>query len=146
MADAETNAQSEIEILIGKRTVEVGGEQIEVREFTFEQEFEALPVAGPIIHALADLFSGEDEPDELALELVFAQHREAFYRLLSISTGREPAWLRALPGRDGRLLYLTFWAVNQHFFIQRVANRYLAARVELRERLMQTLSARPSQH
>lgn len=125
---AQELENDEADIIAGWRKVKVNGEDIEVREFTFAQEMEALAIAQPIINELAELFGESTNADNIQIELVFSRHREAFLQLLAISTGRDAKWLSKIPGRAGHTLYLTFWIMNQHFFVQRVAGRYLMSR------------------
>jgi len=125
MAEEQDSNQTEADIVAGLRELRIAGETVEVREFTFAQELRALQIGEGVIHALSALYSESDEPPFSAIERIFAEHAEALFELLSISTGKDTKWIEALPGREGYLLYLTFWSVNSHFFVDRVVSEQL---------------------
>lgn len=146
MADQTDKQAEELDILAGLRTVTIQGEAIEVREFSFTQEMQVLPLSAPIIREMAEVFTQEAAPDELAIDAVFARHAEALYQLLAVSIDRPVDWIKTLPGQDGSALLMTFWSVNRHFFIRRVTARYIMDQSPMRQRLMNSLSGMSSPH
>lgn len=129
---------NEGDILFPERTLTLNGEKVEVREFTFREEMQAIMVAEEIIADLANLYKSEKEPSFQKIEKLFATHEAAFFELVSLSTGKSVEWLQALPGREGHVLLMTFWSVNSHFFIQRVVMETLATMPTLAEKIAST--------
>ncbi|WP_394538753.1 hypothetical protein PRJ39_24880 [Lysobacter enzymogenes] len=116
----------ELTILEPNRTLPIGGRSVIVREIGF---FESLRLHAEIAALVADLVEQTDDGnvDLGRLHRVCAAHPTATIALLAQACDQPAEWVQALPGAQGDLLLLTFWAVNADFFLQRV----LAA-VELR--------------
>ncbi len=133
----------EAEILHPERTLALGGKQVTVRELTFAQEMQALPVAEPIIKGLAELFSGDEEPGFSDLEAVFYTHSDAFLALVAMATGEPESWISGLSGAEGQVLALTFWSVNRRFFISRVVVKSLEREPGLAESLSRSVTSTP---
>jgi len=126
---------SDLEILHPERMLTLGGESIEVREFSFLQEMDALPIARPIIRDLTKAFGSDESPGFSAVEEIFYIHREAFLHLLELSTGKTIEWMSDLSGDEAQLLSMTFWSVNKRFFISRVVTRTIEQHPELAKKL-----------
>ena len=119
---AKTEPASDLDILAPDCTVHIGGEEVTVKEFTFLTGLRAEAVARPIIKELAQRYLSADnqEPPLDDLAETFGRNADAFLELLTISTGKERAWLEGLTDMEGRLLMLTFWTVNSAFFMSRL--------------------------
>ncbi|WP_394540180.1 hypothetical protein PRJ39_06320 [Lysobacter enzymogenes] len=116
----------DLTILEPNRTLPIGGRSVTVREIGF---FESLRLHAEIAALVADLVeqTQDGKVDLGRLHQVCAAHPSATIALLAQACDQPAEWVHALPGAQGDLLLLTFWAVNADFFLQRV----LAA-VELR--------------
>lgn len=112
-----------LDILLPDKTLEIDGERITVREYSFLQGLDIADFAWPLIDELRLLFIDLQPGEELplsALAATFGRHREIFVRLLSLSTDKPEAWVTALGDENGQRLYLTWWTVNAHFFVRRL--------------------------
>lgn len=118
-SDTKPNT-SELEIINAMRSVTLQGETIEVKEFSFRQEMEVSQYTAGIVNDLRDVLIGQENPDMLDIEIVFCKHPESYLKLLSMSTGKPVDWIGNLKGREGYGLFMAFWAVNAHFFTQRM--------------------------
>ena len=59
--------------------------------------------------------------DNIGLALAaLTENGEAITRLIALSIGKTPEWVKALPGEAGETLALTWWGVNRRFFIRRL--------------------------
>lgn len=128
-------AADDLEVLHPERMLTLGGETIEVREFSFLQEMDALPIAQPIIRDLAKAFGGEESPGFSDVEQIFYRNREGFVRLLELATCKSTEWMEKLAGGEAQMLAMTFWSVNRRFFISRVVARTIEASPDLAKAL-----------
>ena len=129
--------QEELIILEGQQVITVGKKKVTVSEFTFVQEFEALPIAQPIIAGLGDAI-GESEPAGYQkLEALFYRHHAALVTLIALATGEPEGWIMTLKGVEGSLLTMAFWGVNKDFFISRVVVQTLEGNPEMAASLAQ---------
>ena len=121
-----TPPANDLTILEPNRTLPIGDRSVTVREIGF---FESLRLHAEIAALVADLVEQTEDGnvDLSRLHRVCAAHPSATIALLAQACDQPAEWVHALPGAQGDLLLLTFWAVNADFFLQRV----LAA-VELR--------------
>ena len=116
---------TDAEILFPEREIEINGEKVTVREFTFAQGLKAAHLAQPIVHDLGEVIR-ETNIEELsydAIDLIFSDHAEPFMQLLSIASGLDVESIEKLPEGDGQLLAMTFWEVNSGFFTRRIVRR-----------------------
>lgn len=109
----------DLAVLQPNRTLPLGGRSVTVREIGF---FESLNLHAEVAALVADLADRtEDGSIDLGrLHRVCAAHPTATIALLAQACDQPAAWVEALPGAQGDLLLLTFWAVNADFFLQRV--------------------------
>ncbi|WP_223871540.1 DUF6631 family protein [Candidatus Dactylopiibacterium carminicum] len=121
----------DLAVLFPDREITVAGVQLTVRELTFEEQVAHHAVLADLADAL-----GAIPPDALQTESgvnvvldVLAAHWEGVRGLVAISTGQPLDWIRALGGEDGENLALTWWAVNQGFFMRRLLRPALMRRV-----------------
>ncbi|WP_408951557.1 DUF6631 family protein [Lysobacter sp. Hz 25] len=114
-----TPAADDLVVLQPHRVLPLGDRSVTVRELGF---FESLQLHGAIAALVGDLVEQTDDGniDLARLHRVCAQHPEATIALLAQTSDQPVEWVRSLPGVQGDLLLLTFWAVNADFFLQRV--------------------------
>lgn len=102
------------------RDPETGEEvALTVREFRFLEGLEAQVLARPLVDALADGFEGEGL-DPIAIDEALAAHAGLWLELIARATGRDAAWLAALPDGAGEDLSDAMWSANGAFFVRRV--------------------------
>lgn len=112
-----------MEVLHPERVLELGGDQVTVREYSNLEWLRALPVAEPLVAAIAAMLAGEQEPSyEVALGAI-AKHSDGLVPLIAQSVDRDLAWLDALHPTEFETVLMTWWAVNGHFFVRRASNR-----------------------
>ena len=111
--------QDDLTVLQPNRTLPIGGCSVTVREIGF---FESLRLHAEIAALVADLVEQTDDGnvDLTRLHRVCATHPTATITLLAQACDQPVEWVQSLPGAQGDLLLLTFWAVNADFFLQRV--------------------------
>ncbi|HSH28870.1 MAG TPA: DUF6631 family protein [Thiohalobacter sp.] len=115
-----SEADKDAEILFPDQTLEVGGEQVTVREFRYLEGARAAVIAAPLIKAMRELISGDDDISAEALDALIGEHVEIWLQLICMSTGKDPEWIAKLPDEDGMQLSLLFWEVNGPFFTRRL--------------------------
>lgn len=108
------------EILFPDQTLEVGGEQVTVREFRYAEGLQAAVIGKPIMTTLRRLIQGDDEIDAEAIDDLIAEHADTWMQLISLSTGKGVEWISKLGNDDGMLLSMVFWEVNGPFFMKRL--------------------------
>ena len=114
-------AVEELQQLVAEETVEIKGQRLSVREFTFRQGLEAAPVARPIIQALQELVTAEgEEADAFEIADLMAAHPDAWFQLVARACDCDPEWVAGLPETEGMHLSLVFWRLNAAFFMRRV--------------------------
>lgn len=118
--------------------------KLTVREFRFREGLEAQVLARPLIDALADGFEGDgDGLDPVAIDEALAAHADLWLELIARATGRDAAWLAALPDGAGDDLSDAMWSANGAFFVRRVVAT-VAARKRKASRSPSSKSSIPS--
>ena len=122
-APAADREPSDMEVLHPERFLVLGGDQVTVREYSNLEWLRALPIAEPLVAAIAAMLAGEQEPSyEVALGAI-AKHSVGLVPLIAQSVDRDLAWLDALHPTEFETVLMTWWAVNGHFFVRRASNR-----------------------
>lgn len=119
---------NDAEILFPDGTIEIEGEQIEVREFRYLEGLKATAIARPIIAGLRDLIKAEGDLELDAIDALIGEHAEAWVQLISMSTGLDPERIQGLSDRDGMALSMAFWNVAYPFFTRRLVLAEAVAR------------------
>ncbi|MDO8706022.1 MAG: hypothetical protein Q7J84_13855 [Sulfuricaulis sp.] len=116
-----SKSEHDMEILFPDQTVTIGSETVTVREFRYREGIEATVLARGFLAGLRALLTTTG--DEIAaedLDTLIAEHREAWFKLIAMSCGREVEWLAGLPDREAMKLQMAFWGVNSNFFTRRL--------------------------
>ena len=114
---------SDMEVLHPERFIELGGVKVMVREYGNVEWLRLLPVAEPMVAAIAEMLAGEQEPAyEVALDAI-ARHTDGLMPLIAQSMGRDLDWLDALSPQEFEAALMSWWSVNGHFFVRRASNR-----------------------
>lgn len=114
-----SDTTNDLDVLFPDETLTIAGESVEVREFRYLQGLQVLPQARPILSGLSTLLD-EQALDPMAIEMLVAEHQDAWCGLMSVSTGKPVEWIQALSDRDGMTLAMAFWRVNSSFFMRRL--------------------------
>lgn len=113
----------ELEILDPDRGIEIGGEPITVREYTWPEGIRLGAIAAPILDDLSHLFTPSDEPTLEGLQMVLEKHWGLLYQMIAVSIDRSVDWIERLSDADGLLLLHAYWRVNSGFFVRRLIMR-----------------------
>ena len=123
-------AAEEAAALVGEETVEAAGERVVVRAHAWIDGVRLRAEARELVDAILETTeTARDEHGRIDgtrwdywqwLEAIVA-HYGAFSRLLENATGRDTAWLEALPDADAHRVLDAYWRVNRDFFGRRVA-------------------------
>ena len=108
---------SDLEILAPDVTITLEGEEITARELTFGETLKHWEALAAVTGALAGA-AGRNDPD--ALLKAFAACREEVMTLVSVATGKPPAFIENLRPHEAEGLLAAFWRANQHFFLRRL--------------------------
>ncbi|MGI0451543.1 DUF6631 family protein [Pseudomonas aeruginosa] len=93
-----------------------------VRELSFSEQLRHNHLLAPLADALAAVPPEQLDGPE-SINVIFdalARHADALRELLAISCGQSVDWVDALPADDGEALVLTWWTVNNGFFVRRL--------------------------
>lgn len=133
-----TDEDADLGILIALDVLEIGGEEITVREYSLMESLCHRKLFAPLIEALRE--RSFDDGLEGVLD-VLGDHAEAVAKMVSISCGKPVEWVQGLPTSDGESLLFSWWTVNSDFFVRAVVRPAIerAAR-EARQRAGQTSS------
>lgn len=134
-----SEADKDAEILFPDQTLEVGGEQVTVREFRFLEGARAAVIARDLLADLGQLVQQEQDLQPEDIDAIIGQHGEAWAQLLAMSIDRDPEWVANLSDEDGQELSMLFWDVNGPFFVRR-----LVQAVDIRHEMETRLSQPPS--
>ena len=77
-------------------------------------------LADSMIRELSDAVADKPIMHYADIEQIFIRNIDALITLLSMVTGKEEGWIKALNDREGQLLVMTFWTVNSGFFTRRL--------------------------
>lgn len=112
-----------MEVLHPERFVELGGQKVMVREYGNVEWLRLLPVAEPMVAAIADMLAGPNEPTYEVVLNAIATHTDAMLPLIVQAADRDMAWLESLHPNEVESLLMVWWSVNAHFFVMRARNR-----------------------
>lgn len=115
MTDPITNTPEE-DIILPNRTITVGGEELEVKEFTLIQGMKLTEIMRPMLDDFLAAFQNTTEPDLDVLDGVLARHTQATMQMLALAVNKPVKWVFDLPYADGQVLLNEFWRVNSGFF------------------------------
>nr|WP_244261072.1 DUF6631 family protein [Pseudomonas aeruginosa] len=119
---ADSAPDDSLGVLFPDRQLAVGGVEVTVRELTFSEQLRHNHLLAPLADALAAVPPEQLDGPE-SINVIFdalARHADALRELLAISCGQSVDWVDALPADDGEALVLTWWTVNNGFFVRRL--------------------------
>ncbi|AAP95133.1 hypothetical protein A6046_03380 [[Haemophilus] ducreyi] len=111
----------ELAILFPTAQITVGGEEVEVKEYTLKQQLQHNAKFVPFINALRATM-GNQQADFSVDELMacLAENYQSVLELVAISINKPIAFVEGLNAREGEDLLLAWWTVNSDFFTRRV--------------------------
>ncbi|MEI1029104.1 DUF6631 family protein [Pseudomonas aeruginosa] len=119
---ADSAPDDSLSVLFPDRQLAVGGVEVTVRELSFSEQLRHNHLLAPLADALAAVPPEQLDGPE-SINVIFdalARHADALRELLAISCGQSVDWVDALPADDGEALVLTWWTVNNGFFVRRL--------------------------
>lgn len=121
-----TDPIEELDIIQPDIELEINGETVTVKEFTFFQGLRLGVVAKPLLDDLAEKVEVNNDFTLQILGEVFADHSSIVSELIAQSTGETCDWVELLSDAVGQHLLMTFWQVNSNFFVSRLLTRKMA--------------------
>lgn len=115
-----SDTESDLEVLFPDQDLTIAGERLTVREFRYREGLQAAVIARPIIAGLRELVAAGTEIGTAELDVLLADHDEAWLRLVAMSCDRPVEWVAGLPHREAMNLHIAFWGANNHFFTSRL--------------------------
>ncbi|UIO45633.1 DUF6631 family protein [Pseudomonas aeruginosa] len=111
-----------LSVLFPDRQLTVGGVEVTVRELSFSEQLRHNHLLAPLGDSLAAIPPQKMDSPE-SINVIFdalALHADALRELIAISCGQSMDWVDALPPDEGEALVLTWWEVNNGFFVRRL--------------------------
>lgn len=121
---AAENAAEDLSVLFPDQTIPLGGKTVTVQEYPFMTWIELKPQCSEINSQLAAFMTREADVSIDELLECFEDNFQIMQKLLSVSISESIEYLKTLSDDEMQSLMLTWWGVNNHFFL-RSANRIL---------------------
>ena len=118
MSDQTEN--KELKILFPTAELTIGGEKIEVKEYTLKQQLQHNAKFVPFIASLRKTLGQSQDDfnlDEL-MECLSANYQNVV-GLVALSIGKPAEFVENLNARDGEDLLMAWWCVNSDFFTRK---------------------------
>lgn len=134
--DTAAVADNSLAILYPNQTLTLGGEQIELKEYTLKQQLQHRARFMPFIGTLrANLTEAQAHGDfDLdALLACIAEHYDDVLFLVALSCGKSEDWVGSLSGEDAEGLLMVWWAVNSDFFTRQAVSPLLEKMVKAKQ-------------
>lgn len=121
----------DLAVLSPDAVLTIDGEEITVHEYRFFDGLAIRAQAAPFFDGLYQVLGqqGGPPPSFDDIEMMIANHVELVKALVAMSVKRPVEWVAQLGEADGDALLMTWWQVNQNFFIRRVMRRALQERL-----------------
>jgi hypothetical protein len=111
--------EDDLNVLAPDREITVGGETVMVREYSFGEQLRHGALLAELTEALRPVKSTDADFVNRLLNIL-VEHQARMLDAIALSIGRDRAWIEALSGVEGEALALTWWQVNQGFFVRRL--------------------------
>ena len=126
--DTAAVADNSLAILYPNQTLTLGGEQIELKEYTLKQQLQYRARFMPFIGTLRANLSEAQAHGEFDLDALLgcvAEHYDDVLFLVALSCGKSEDWVGNLSGEDAEGLLTVWWAVNSDFFTRQAVSPLL---------------------
>ncbi len=110
----------QVDILFPEREIEIQGETVVVREFSYLEAMKRAAGAKNLIAGIGQIISDADTIRLEELDSVIADHIDEWVGLLAASIGKDAAFVASLSDQDGSQLAMAFWEINGPFLLRRV--------------------------
>ncbi|MBN6080078.1 DUF6631 family protein [Aggregatibacter actinomycetemcomitans] len=115
-----TQTNKALEILFPTTEIKIGGEKVEVKEYTLKQQLQYNDKFVPFIQALrATLGSSQDDFSLDDLMMCLSANYEAVIELVAISINKPVAFVEGLNTKEGEELLIVWWGINSDFFTRK---------------------------
>ena len=131
MDKAQTTAEQsadELNILFPNQKLVIGGEELDVKEYTLIQQLQYRAKFMPFIATLRKELNGAQISGEFDVDAVLgciAAHYADVLELVALSVGKPTDYVQALTGEEAESLLLVWWAVNSDFFTRQAVRPLL---------------------
>lgn len=110
----EKSEMQDLDALQGFVTVEVGGEDIEIRPFKFKHLLK-------VVKYLSDLATDLPEiQDDLGIVTLIASNSDVIFNILKLAIEKDDAFFDELDADKGVELALAVWNINKDFFMVKI--------------------------
>ena len=118
MSDQTEN--KELQILFPTAELTIGGEKIEVKEYTLKQQLQHNAKFVPFIASLRQTL-GKSQDDFNLDELMecLSENYQDVVGLVALSIGKPSEFVENLNAREGEDLLMAWWCVNSDFFTRK---------------------------
>lgn len=124
---AEQSAD-ELQILFPNQKLTIGGEELEIKEYTLIQQLQYRAKIMPFIATLRETLTAAQTSGDFDVDAVLdcvGAHYEDVLELVALSVGKPAEYVQALTGEDAESLLLVWWAVNSDFFTRQAVRPML---------------------
>lgn len=126
--NAATKTADSLNILYPNQTLTLGGEQIELKEYTLKQQLQHRARFMPFIGTLRTNLTEAQAHGDFDLDALLgciAEHYDDVLFLVALSCGKSEDWVGSLRGEDAEGLLMVWWAVNSDFFTRQAVQPML---------------------
>lgn len=116
---------NELEVLNPDFTIEIGGQNITVREYGHVEWFRLLYRVEPLVALIAERLSSQKNVPVEEVFLIFSEHMDAMLPCILQAADMTFEVFNTLKTEEIELLVIAWWRVNHHFFINRALSRSL---------------------
>ena len=118
MSDQTEN--KELQILFPTAELTIGGEKIEVKEYTLKQQLQHNAKFVPFIASLRTTLGNSQEDFNLdALMACLSDNYQDVIELVALSINKPTDYIANLNAREGEDLLMAWWCVNSDFFTRK---------------------------
>ncbi|MBN6060419.1 DUF6631 family protein [Aggregatibacter actinomycetemcomitans] len=115
-----TETNKELEILFPTTEIKIGGEKVQVKEYTLKQQLQYNAKFVPFILALRAALGSEQEDFSLDnLMACLSNNYQDVIELVAISIDKPVAFVEGLNTKDGEELLIVWWGINSDFFTRK---------------------------
>ena len=115
------NSPNESAILFPDKSVNLGGKDIALHEFSYLEGLEAAAIAQPLLSDLLAMIEEQSQIGLPQLDQVIGKHAAIWVQLIALSVKMPAEWVAELSDSDGTVLSMHFWEINGPFLLRRVA-------------------------
>lgn len=116
----QTTDNNELQILFPVAELTIGGEKVEVKEYTLKQQLQYNAKFVPFITSLrTTLGNNKDDFNLDQLMVCLSDNYQDVVELVALSINRPAEYIENLNAREGEDLLMAWWCVNSDFFTRK---------------------------